>query len=422
MDVKATMTSEQGWSRTFQVTVPTADIEAAFAQVTEEYRKKAKFPGFRPGKATTAMVAGRYGDEIRQEVLEDIVPKAYDQALHQLKISALGSPKLDKVKLERGSDMTFSVEVEIRPQVEIVGYKGLKLQKQVYEITDKDVDPAVDELREMAATTTEVTRSAQEGDVVICDLQKIHDRRNRVKKSKFENVRFDLRPERTRPEFFKGLVGMGIGEGKEIEVTYPDEEPDPDLAGNTVLFRVWLKSVSEKHLPAADDEFAKRLGTFETMALLRERIAADLKRRAESAAIKDMGYQARRQVLEANVFEVPRAFLNEYITGITRQLQTADSAMSGESVRTRFEPLAIEQFRWDYTVYEIAQKEGLTVEDAEVTEVLNTWPKDSKERPSEEKIRDSLLEDKVYSFLLNNAEIMEVSHPSNSKIIKPGQA
>ena len=419
MKVQATITEEKGWARTFQVTVPAAEVDGAFDATTERYRKDAKFPGFRPGKATATMAAARFTSEIRQDVLEEIIPKAYDAALHELGLTAIGSPKLDKVKLERGSDMVFSIEVEIRPQVDVVGYKGLKLQKRTYEITDRDVDPAVDELRDMASTFTEVTRPAQNGDVAVCDLQKIYDRRNQVKKSKFENVRLDLREGRARPEFLKGVVGMTVGEGKEIEVQYPDDERDPDLAGNTVLFRTWLKSVSQRNLPAADDEFSKKVGSFTSLAELREKLAADLRRRADAGTMKDIGRQVRQQVVSANPFDVPQGFLDEYLEGVTARLLETDKTLTPEAIRAQFSPMAIEQFRWDYVVYEIARKEGISIQESEVKEIQATWPDDAKEKPSEEKIRDTLLENKVYDFVVANAEIIEAPQVLNPKIVTP---
>ncbi len=419
MKVQATITEEKGWARTFQVTVPAADVDGAFDATTERYRKDAKFPGFRPGKATATMAAARFASEIRQDVLEEIIPKAYDAALHELGLTAIGSPKLDKVKLERGCEMVFSIEVEIRPQVDVIGYKGLKLQKRTYEITDGDVTPAIDELREMASTFTEVTRPAQNGDVAVCDLQKIYDRRNQVKKSKFENVRLDLREGRARPEFLKGVVGMTVGEGKEIEVQYPDDERDPDLAGNTVLFRTWLKSVSQRNLPAADDEFAKKVGSFASLADLREKVAADLRRRADAGTMKDVGRQVRQQVVDANPFDVPQGFLDEYLEGVTTRLLETDKTLTPEAIRAQFAPMAIEQFRWDYVVYEIARKEGISVQESEVKEILATWPDDAKEKPSAEKIRDTLLENKVYDFLVASAEVTEAPRVLNPKIVTP---
>ncbi len=217
----------------------------------------------------------------------------------------------------------------------------------------------------------------------------------------------------------KGIVGMVIGEGREIEVSYPPEERDPDLAGNTVLFRAWLKSVSEKKLPEANDEFAKSMGNFESLADLRKRIEKDLNRRAESAALKEMGNSVRKLIVEANAFDVPKGLLEEYFEGVSGRLRESNPEVTPEMVRKQFEPSAVEQFRWDYIVYEIAQKEGLAVTDEDVTAVLKTWPEDSPDRPTEGRIRESLMENKVIELVVSEAEVTNVPRVLNPQIVTP---
>jgi trigger factor len=290
----------------------------------------------------------------------------------------------------------------------------------MYEVTDRDVDLAVDRMRDKGAKLNEVQRAAQQGDVVVVDLQKIHDKLNKVKKDKFENVKLELQENRGRSEFINAIVGMTIGEGKEIEISYPPDEPDEELAGNTVLFRTWLKSVSEKELPIADDAFAKSMSGMDTIAELRDRLRDSIQRNADGEAMKDMGRQARQQVVEANQFDVPKGIMNDYIEGVTRQLQESNPGVTEDVVRKQFEPGAVEQFRWDYAVSEIAKNESLAVTDQEVKDVLSTWPADSPDRPSEDRIRDSLLENKVYEFLVSQADVSEVPRVLNPQIVTPG--
>jgi trigger factor len=186
-----------------------------------------------------------------------------------------------------------------------------------------------------------------------------------------------------------------------------------------VLFRAWLKSVSEKKLPEASDEFAKSLGDFESIAKLRERIGRDLKRRAESVSLKEMGGNVRKLIVDANAFEVPKGLLEEYFEGVTGRLKKSNPGITAEMVRKQFEPAAVEQFRWDYAVFEIAQKEGLAVTDEEISAVLSTWPEDSPDRPTEERIRESLLENKVVEFVVGDAEVTEVPRVLNPRIVTP---
>ncbi|MEW5702247.1 MAG: trigger factor [Candidatus Zixiibacteriota bacterium] len=421
MQLQATISNEEGWKRTITIVVPANEVETVYVATTAKYRQKAKIPGFRPGKAPEKMVTQRYADEIRQEVLETVVPEAFDGALKQLALDPIGSPTLSAVNLERGSDLTFEAEIEIRPQVEIVGYKGLKLTKQIYEVTDQDVDSALESVRDGAATTTEVQRPAREGDVVTCDLQKIYDRLNRVKRTQFNDVKIELRNDRTRPQLYAGLNGMAVGEGKEIEVTYPADEPDLDLAGNTLLYRVWLKSVAQKNLPVLDDEFARSLpgDKVETLAQLRDVIRKDLERRMEGAAMKDLRAQARRGVVEANAFPIPGNFLQEYLDDVANRLKAQDPSITPETVRTRFEPLAVEQFRWDYAVSDIAKRENINVTKAEVNAIVEAWPPQAQDRPDSAKVHWSLLEMKIYDFLLTNAEISESRFNPAAQIIRP---
>lgn len=422
MDIEATILKEEGWARTIQVTVPTSEVDASMAAATAKYAKKAEIPGFRPGKAPQSLIKERFGGEIYQDALEHLLPRAYDEAIRKLQLIPLGSPQLSEVKFNPGDDLVFNAELEIRPRVDITGYRGLKLEKRVYEISDGDIDTSINTLRDGAATTVEVQRAAQKGDVVVCDLQKISDRNNKVKQTKFENITLELREDRGRPEFVKGIEGMVIGEGREIEVNYPPDEPDPDLAGNTVLFRAWLKSVSEKKLPEPNDEFAKSLGDFESIAKLRERIGRDLQRRAESASLKEMGGNVRKLIVDANAFEVPKGLMEEYFEGVTGRLRESNPGITAEMVRKQFEPAAVEQFRWDYAVFEIAQKEGLAVTEEEVTAVLNTWPEDAQDRPTKERIRESLLENKVVEFVVGDAEVTDVPRVLNPQIVTPSSS
>lgn len=422
MNLEATVSKEEGWKRTISVTVPVDEVETAFGKVTQNYRAKAKIPGFRPGKAPVEMITRQFGDAIRQDVLEDMIPQAFDAALRKLALNPLGQPELTSVKFDRGQPLVFEANFEIRPQVEVKGYKGLKVTKRVYDVTDTDVNAALESVRDGAATTIEVQRPSREGDIVICDLQKIYDKLNKVKQSEFKGMHIELQAERTRPELFKNLVGMTIGEGKEVEINYPAEESEPDLAGNTVLYRIWLKQVLQKQLPPLDDELAKKVsdGKLETLDALRDVIRKDISARAENAAMRDMRAQARQLVVAANPIDVPEGFLKDHIGEVTERLQKRDSTLSPDTIKAQFEPMAVEQFRWDYVVSEVAKKEGIDVPEAELKMVLQSWPKQSQEKPDPEKVHWNMLEMKVSDWLVANAEVTEEKYnPQASRIIKP---
>jgi trigger factor len=419
--VEAKISKEEGWKREISVTVSVDEVEKAFGKTTQKYRQQAKIAGFRPGKAPVEMISQKYGEQIRQDVLEDMIPQAFDAALGILKLAPLGTPELTSVKFERGEPLVFEANFEIRPVVEVKGYKGLKLTKKVYDVTDADVDSALESIRDGAASTVEVQRPAREGDIVTCDLQKIYDKLNKVKQSEFKGMHIELHPERTRPELFTNLVGMTIGEGKEVEISYPAEEQEADLAGNTVLYRIWLKQVLQKQLPTLDDELAKKIsnGQIETLAALKDVIRKDIASRAEGAATRDLRQQARKGVVEANPIDVPEGFLRDHIAEVTERLHKRDATIKPETIKQQFEPMAIEQFRWDYVVSEVAKREGIDVADSEIEMILKTWPEKSQEKPDPDKLHWNMLEMKVSDWLVANGQVTEEKFQPQSRIIKP---
>ncbi len=427
MKAQVKITEKEGWVRALDIEVPAEEVDSTLARTAEKYRNQAEIPGFRPGKAPMEMVRARFGQSIRQDALEEMLPGAYEQAVKDHKLFPLGEPTISDVVFEPKKPFTFNVEITVRPDVEIKDYQGLKLKRQVYEVTDDDVNRQVEQFREVKAELVNVTRPVAKGDVLICDLQKIHDKLNRIKEDKFEGQVVDLTDERCAPEFIEELPGMKIGEGKEIETIYPPDHPKPEFADNTVLYRVWVKEIKQKNLPAVDDDFAKSLGPFENLADLKTKVRADIERNVKRESMRDLQEQARKAVVEANRFEVPAMLIEGYLESVTQRFK----GMGGENVdpdkiQAEFRPMAEEQFRWDFIMHEVADKENLKVDEVEVDAARKfiehqqaQSDKGNMEKVDPDKLRTDMLEQKVFEFLIENAEIEDVLRVLTSRIIKP---
>jgi len=426
MEAQVKVTEKEGWVRVLDIEVAAEEVNKTFAQVTDKYKQQAEIPGFRPGKAPVEMVAARYRQAIRQDALEQLLPNAYEHAVKENKLFPLGDPSIDNVVFEKGKPFTLTVEITIRPEVEIANYKGFKLKRQVWEITDEDVDRQIDRFREVKAEHIDVTRAVEKGDIVVCDLQKVHDKNNRVKETKFDDRVIDLVEERCAPELLQHLPGMKIGEGKDIEIVYPADHPEPNFAGNTVLYRTWVKSIREKKLPVVNDEFAASLGPYKDLNDLKEKVRADMELNVKQESDKDLREQVRKAAVEANNFEVPPTLVEEYLTSLTRRFQGMGGEIDEQKIREQFRPLAEEQFRWDFIMHEVAHKEKLDLSEAESAAIRkfvqdsNAQPNADKREPlSEEKLSTDILEQKVFDFLIENAETEDVPRVLSSKIIKP---
>lgn len=426
METQVKITEKEGWVRVLDIEAPADVVDDALARATEKYRRQVEIPGFRAGKAPTEMVRARYRQAIRQEALEELLPGAYEHAVKQNNLFPLGEPSISNVVFEGNKPFTFTVEITVRPEVEIVNYQGLKLKRKVYEISDDDVNRSIERFREVKAEHINVTRPIEKGDVVVCDLQKIHDRFNRIKETRFEGRVIDLVEDRCAPEFIRHLPGMRIGEGKEIEIVYAADHPEPDFAGNAVLFRVWVKSIKQKKFPPVDDEFARNLGDFRDLKDLKEKVRADIEGNVEQESKKDLREQARKAVVEANKFEVPPVLVEDYLASMNEHFQTLGGRVNQEKIRRDFGPLAEEQFRWDYIMHEIAKKESLTVSTEELAaarKVIAEGRAQSDERQTDavddDRLRTRMLEQKVYDFLIQNAETEDVPRVLTSRIVKP---
>lgn len=426
MKTEVKITEKEGWVRALEIEVPAEDVDSTLAKTAEKYRSQAEIPGFRKGKAPMEMVLPRYRQAIRQDTLEEMLPGAYEQAVKDNKLFPLGEPSISDVVFEPQKPFTFTVEITVRPDVEIKDYKALKLKRQVYEVTDDDVDRQVERFREVKAELVNVTRPVAKGDVLVCDLQKIHDKLNLIKESKFEGQVVDLTEERCAPEFLKELPGMKIGEGKEVETIYPPDHPKPEFAGNTVLYRVWVKEIKQKNLPAVDDDFAKSLGPFENLADLKTKVRADIERNVKRESMRDLQEQVRKAAVEANRFEVPTALIEDYLVSVTQRFKGMGGEIDEEKIRLQFRPMAEEQFRWDFIMHEVADKESLKVDEVEVDAARKyiehsqaQSDKGEKEEVDPDKLRTDMLEQKVFEFLIENAEIEDVPRVLTSRIIKP---
>ena len=426
METQAKITEKEGWVRVLDIEVPTEEVEKAFSRVTEKYKQQAEIPGFRAGKAPIEMIRARYGQAIRQETLEELLPNAYKQAVLDNKLFPVSDPAIENVVFERNQPLTFTVEITVRPEVEVVNYRGLKLKRQVWEVTDEDVNQQIERFREVKAELIDVPGPVEAGNVILCDLQKIHDKFNRITESKFEGRMIDLVEERCAPELLRELPGMKIGEGKEIEVVYPPDHPEPKFAGNTVLFRAWVKGIKHKKLPPVDDEFAHNLGDFSDLEDLKTKVRADIERNVKQEENKDLREQARKKVVEVNKFEVPPTVMEDYLKSVTERFKTMGGQLDEAKIRAEFGPLAEEQFQWDYIMHEIAKMEKLAVSDGEAAAVRKLIEegraqsdKEQQAEINEEKLRTEILEQKVYEFLVENAETEDVPRMLTSRIIQP---
>ncbi len=261
-----------------------------------------------------------------------------------------------------------------------------------------------------------VQRPSENGDLVIVDLIKKHDKLNRLKEDKLENVELYLGGEGVLEEFQRGLMGVRIGEMKDISVKYPDDYYDKILAGDQILFMAVVKEIKRRVLPELNDEFADKVSKAKNLDELKESLKKNLESQAQGDATKTLRSEIVKRVVEGNAFDVPGSLLDRYLASVIEDFKKKGESVDENTVRSQYRPMGDNFIRWNYLYHEIAAAEKLKVETEDRKKWVEGFAKTyniSEEKAREylgksgrvQDIDESILEDKVIEFIIKNSEV-----------------
>jgi trigger factor len=413
-DLKVSMTEEKAWKRILEIEVSKEKVDGEFEAVYQKYRAHTKIPGFRKGKAPMDLVRLRFKDAVEKEVMESLVPQAYEDAVRETNLSPISLPVVKDLQFQRGMPLKFKAELDVKPEIEVKDYKGIKLIRRTKQITEEDVDRTLNYVREDFAELHPVEREAKFYDHLIVDMTKHQE----GKEDKLQNQQLVLDPHNMIKEFQETLIKAKTGDQKEIEVNYHPDFHNKKLAGKNVKYAIKVKQVKEKVLPEADDDFAKMVGDYKDLASLKRKIEEDLAKKAIQDAEKNLRNELINQVIKLNFFEVPETVLNFYLDSLIQDLKKKYRKVDEKKTREEFKDIGAAQIRWDYLFHQIAEKEKIEVAKEEVEEWAKKFAEDyrmEKEKADQllgtpqkiKRIQENILEEKVVDFLLGNAVIKE---------------
>ncbi len=349
-------------------------VQAEIDRRAKDLARKVKLPGFRPGKTPLEVIKRRFHGEILGEAAETIVNKVVFEELDGRGLKPLAAPKIEEIKVEEGQPMTFKAVFETLPLIELPEWRGLEVKVKGPGVTDEDVEKEIGRLREEAARfdPLEESRPTRKGDYVLLDLS--WKPLDGGKGGRDENALIEIGNEGNHEDMNRGLEGLSLGETKEIDVVW-GKDAAPKVAGKTVRYTVTLKGLKKKVVPSADDEFAKDLGEFDSLAQLREKVRSE----AEASEARRVDRDTKAALVEALVaragFDVPEALVERHMTARTENLarglayQGIDPRKVGVNWREYRESTredSVKAARADILLDEIARREGIAVSEAEV--------------------------------------------------------
>ncbi len=361
MDITVTPKKTEGVERLLQVTVPVADVKAAEERTARRYASKARIPGFRAGKAPAAMVRKQFAAQIRQETIETVVQEAYKAVLEQEKLQPIAQPHIHDLTFNDGEPLSFELHVEVRPEIVLEKLTGFAVTRTVKPVTESDIDTQLEQLRDERATWSPVTDKPLPGDQVTVELATTGDTGTM---GELKEYRLELGSGQAIAGIEELIMEALPGETVERTVKWPDDFPNEAERGKSKLARATLRDVKRKSAPALDDAFAREIGDFETLAALRTTVEADLKRHADIDADAEWRSSLLEQVIAANPFDVPNAWVAQLVEGYAQMYNIPEAEQA--KFAGEFRPLAERQVRRDLVVETLAAREQLAATEADI--------------------------------------------------------
>ena len=351
-------------------------FEAAIQKVYLKTRGRMNVPGFRKGKAPRKIIEGMYGPSVfYEDAINELYPAAYEEAVKEQGLDDVGYPKMEIGEVGK-EGFTFKALVSVRPEAKLGEYKGLTAPKEEPKVTDEDVDQELKPYVDRATRLVSVDREAREGDTAVIDFEGF-DNGTPFEGGKGENHDLKLGAGTFVPGFEEQVAGMKAGDERDIDITFP-EEYHPDLAGKAVVFHVKCNEVKESQVPEVDDEFAKDVSEFETLADFRKDLGEKLLERKKGQAQAEFENAIMEQLVEGMECEIPDGMvevqvdriMDDYAMRIQNQGMRVEDYMSmmgmtPEMMRTSARPAALKQVQMELALTAVAKAENITVSDEE---------------------------------------------------------
>jgi len=411
----------EGCKHELEISIPAEAVEAETGKVTKTFQDKAKLPGFRPGKAPASLIRRNFASDIRQQVLERLVPRFFDARAKEENLRVVGTPSISDVHFHDGEPVRFKAHFEVFPEFEPAEYTGIEVPYAQPEVTDEDVEKRLAELRENKATyINEDPRPLADGDYAVVSLESLSGADEPIKSD--EVVVLIAGPE-TLPGFTENLRAASPGDEKEFDVTYPDDYGQAKLSGKTIRFRVGVKGLRRKELPEVNDEFAQDLGDFRTMDELKDALRKSIFAQREAEAQRVAKDKIVEKLVDANDFPVPEGFVDKQIENRVEQrlrslaqqgVDPRSFNLDWSKIKEAQREAAIREVKASLILGKVAERESIGVTndevDREVTRIaqqnrepLPTVRKRLSEDGTMDRIASHIQTEKTLSFLFDKA-------------------
>ena len=355
------------------------EFEAGLNAAYNKNKNKISVPGFRKGKAPRKMIEQLYGSQIFfEDAANEIIPDAYADAAKESGLDIVSQPKVSIEQLEAGKPFIFAAEVAVRPEVELGEYQGVEVPKADAEVTDADVEEELKKVQDQNSRTVSVEdRAVKDGDMTVIDFEGFIDG-EAFDGGKGENYPLTIGSHSFIDTFEEQMIGMNIGEEKELNVTFPEDYHAENLKGKPATFKVTVKEIKEKQLPELDDDFAQDVSDFDTLAEYKDDLKKKIAERKESEAKAKKESEAIEKVVEADKMDIRQAMIDTQVNrmledfamrlqqqGLSVEQYFQYTGMTADKIMEEMKPEAVKRIKNSLVLEAVAKAENIEVSEEE---------------------------------------------------------
>ncbi|MFC1692822.1 trigger factor [Candidatus Latescibacterota bacterium] len=425
-----------GCTKKLRVEIEPERLEEEIKSTVRKVKQNTQIPGFRKGKAPESMLLKRFGPTIRQEAVGDMIPKVLQEVFKDEGIKPVNDPNITDLKFDETGPITFTVAVEELPEIDVSSFEGLKVTKEIREVTDEDVDNEIERIRQYQATEEEVDRGAQKDDILIANLQKLDTSGVPIIGEKMENHVIYLNGTTTpSPEFDEQIIGMEKGNKKIIRFTYDESIDNPQLVGTSDAYEVEIVQVLERNVPELTEEFITSFGDYSDIEDFRTKMRDRIERQFDSQTERKLHNDLMENFIKLLPFEVPNSMVERITESEIERIKkkNPDETFDEDAFRSSIRPDAVRSVQTYLTINTVGEKQNIEVTKEEVDEriqvlasLYDTNPREMKRSLIKDgrldEIKNDIAQNKAFNWIVEVADVKVEKikeQPEQSHIVKP---
>ena len=424
--------------KTLHVEIPKDEVSRELDKAYSQLKKSAKIKGFRPGKVPRSVLERMFKKDVHADVSSRLIQNSFIDVIKQTELNVVGNPDLKPPELTVDSPYKYEATVEITPEIEEIDFKGLELQRTLYQATDSEVDIQLKTLQKNMAKYEKISdnRPVRDGDFVLIDFDGSKDGAAVPEFAKVENFSMQIGKAAISDDFDHQLIGMRAGDSKAFETQFDKDHPNEKLAGQQISFQVMLSEIRQEILPPIDDELAKKAGAYETLDDLKKIIMENLRQGYEKRTEQELNEQIFSELIAKTEFEVPNALVEMELEGIIeeaersfayRNISLEEMGLSREAIAEKYRDTALKQVKRHLILDKIIHQESLSLTDEELEDGLKSMAENFNQPLEEIKkyyaqnqdklefFKHTLLEKKAIKLIIDSGIIKDVKPESLPK-------